>query len=485
MWYSLHKRILILFMANLFDIINPNFFGVLAGRNKVSNFLLITEVSNFFGSQIIVERKRLIDYIADQIKIMHIEEVGDDENNIEDDYDSVGLINQYNQKANIFITYLEKRGWLYRDRDNDFVDIISRTDAFLEIFDSLMKLIQEETDAKEQSTALLMLYRSLRDFDYKNATSSVESIEQSSKDLEKSILSINSKIKRFVDKAMSDSSLDEKEILKRLTIDYQKLSAYVSFHNLLTKNNPNKYSYFIVNKIYELQSEETMNELVLDYCKTKGFNAEDPSEQYKAKRYIESVFEKVLFQIENIEKSLSTISSRNYSYTSSSVDRINFRLNNERDIKGDINNLLKQIKSSSLDDDFESSFGFYSYNQTDNKSLFTARALAKIAPKETAFVKHEVNQEALRRARELITLKEMYSIQSINEFVLEQMGDRERIKASDLYVDDIQQFVKLMLVPVYSTNSSSSYTVKKLNGDKFDCLKYIVDDYEIIRRRES
>lgn len=471
-------------MTNLFDIINPNFFGVLSGRNRVSNFLLITEVSKFFGSQVTVERKRLIDYISEQIKIMHIEDVGDDVNE-EETYELSGLTNQYNQKANIFITYLEKRGWLDRDRNQEFVDIVSRTDAFLEIFDSLMKLIQEETDAKEQSTALLSLYRNIRDFDYKNATTSVESIEIASKDLEKSILSINSKIKRFVDKAMSDSSLDEREILKRLTIDYQKLSAYISFHNLYTKNNPNKYSLAITNKIYDLQSDETMNQVIDDYCKTKGLNIEDDSERFKAKRYIEQVYEKVLFQIETIEQSISAIAARNYSYTSSSVDRINFRLNNERDIKGDINNLLKVIKQSSLEDEFETDFEFYSFDQTDNKSLFTARALSKIAPKETAFIKHEINPEALAKAEEFIKQREMYSIQSVNNFVLEQLGDREKLLANELHVDNIEDFIKMMLIPVYSTNSGSSYTVSKLKNQTFDCLQYIVDDYEIIRRKEN
>lgn len=471
-------------MANLFDIINPNFFGVLSGRNRISNFLLIAEVSKFFGSQVTVERKRLIDYVADQIKIMHIEDVGDDVNE-EETYELSGLINQYNQKANIFISYLEKRGWLDRDRNQEFVDIVSRTDAFLEIFDSLMKLIQEETDAKEQSTALLSLYRNIRDFDYKNATTSVESIEIASKDLEKSILSINSKIKRFVDKVMSDSSLDEREILKRLTIDYQKLSAYISFHNLYTKNNPNKYSLAITNKIYDLQGDETMNQVIDDYCKTKGLNIEDESERFKAKRYIEQVYEKVLFQIETIEQSMSAIAARNYSYTSSSVDRINFRLNNERDIKGDINNLLKAIRQSSLEDEFETNFEFYSFDQTDNKSLFTARALSKIAPKETTFIKHEINPEALAKAEELIKQREMYSIQSVNKFVLEQLGERDRLLANELHVDNIEDFIKMMLIPVYSTNSGSIYTVSKLKNQTFDCLKYIVDDYEIIRRKEN
>lgn len=469
--------------ANLFDIINPNFFGVLSGRNRVSNFLLITEVSSFFGSQITVERKRLIDYIAEQIKIMHIEDVGDDVDE-EEVYELPGY-NQYNQKANSFITYLEKRGWLDRDRNQDFVDIVSRTDAFLEIFDSLMKLIQEETDAKEQSTALLSLYRNIRNFDYKNATSSIESIEIASKDLEKSILSINSKIKRFVDKAMSDSTLDEKEILKKLTIDYQKLSAYISFHNLYTKNNPNKYSTSIINKIYELQSDESMNQIINDYCKTKGLNSADESERFKARRYIEQVYEKVLFQIDTIESSISAIAARNYSYTSSSVDRINFRLNNERDIKGDINNLLKMIKQSLIEDDFETDFEFYSFDQTDNKSLFTARALTKIAPKETTFIKHEVNQEALAKAQELIKHREMYSIQAVNKFVLEQLGDRDKMFANELSINDIENFIKMMLVPVYSTNSGSSYMVRKLKNQTFDCLDYITDDYEIIRRKEN
>lgn len=471
-------------MASLFDVINPNFFGVLSGKNRVSNFLLITEISNFFGSQITVERKRLVDYIGEQIKIMHIEDVGDDVN--EDDFfESTGVTNQHNQKANIFVTYLEKRGWLDRDRNQDFVDIVSRTDAFLEIFDSLIKLIQEETDAKEQSTALLSLYRNIRDFDFKNATTSVESIEIASKDLEKSILSINSKIKRFVDKAMSDSSLDEREILKKLTVDYQKLSAYISFHNLFTKNNPNKYSTAIINKIYSLENDETMNQVIDDYCQTKGLNIEDEVERSKAKHYIEQVYEKVLSQIETIEGSISAIAARNYSYTSSSVDRINFRLNNERDIKGDINNLLKAIKQECLEDEFETDFELYSFDQTDNKSLFTARALSKIAPKETPFIRHEINRDALAKAEELIKQREMYSIQAVNKFVIEQFGERDKLLARELHIDTIESFIKMMLIPVYSTNSGSIYIVNKLKNETFNCMKYIVDDYEIIRRKEN
>lgn len=469
--------------TNLFDVLNPNFFGVLSGVNKASNFLLIIEVSDFFGGQVVVERKRLVDYIADKIKNLHIEDVGDDSELEIDEYESEDLLNKYNRKSNAFIAFLEKRGWLDRDRDAEFIDIDSRSDAFLEIFDSLMRLIQDETDAKEQSTALLSLYRNIKNFDYKNATSSVESIEIASKDLSKSILSINSKIKRFVDRAMSDTSLGEKDILNKLTIDYQRLSAYISFHNLLTKNNPNKYSNDIINKLYDLQLGDSFEQIIDDYCITKALNKDDEKDRLKAKQYIGSVFDTVFNQIQEIEGSLNAISRRNYSYVSSSADRINFRLNNERDIKADINNALKGIKSACLDSDFETEFDFYSFDQTDNKSIYTARSLAKIAPKETNFIKHEVNSEAMAKAELLIKQREMFSIKSVDAFVNEQLGEKEEMLASQLVILNLGDFIKLMLIPVFSTNSESSYFVKKNSDDKFECLEYMVDDYLISRRR--
>ena len=76
----------------------------------------------------------------------------------------------------------------------------------------------------------------------------------------------------------------------------------------------------------------------------------------------------------------------------------------------------------------------------------------------------------------------MYSIQAVNKFVLEQLGERNKISANELFINNIEDFIKMMLIPVYSTNSGSYYTVKKLKNESFDCLKYIVDDYEIIKK---
>ena len=77
----------------------------------------------------------------------------------------------------------------------------------------------------------------------------------------------------------------------------------------------------------------------------------------------------------------------------------------------------------------------------------------------------------------------MFSIKSVDAFVNEQLGEKEEMLASQLVILNLGDFIKLMLIPVYSTNSESSYFVKKNSDDKFECLEYMVDDYLISRRR--
>ena len=84
---------------------------------------------------------------------------------------------------------------------------------------AICELLENETNAKEFATPLLKLYRDLKNFDMANATASMQAVETDSKDLERALLSINSRIKRFVSKAMSDVNIGEKEILTRLTVD--------------------------------------------------------------------------------------------------------------------------------------------------------------------------------------------------------------------------------------------------------------------------
>ena len=329
--------------ASIFDVISPAFFSLLSSPNKETNFLLISKADQSFGKSITIDRRKLVDDLADFIRVMHISSV-DEAYSEEEPETSEGQNPQ--TKANNFVRNLELKGWLDRDQDDDLNPIVQRTDAFITIYAAICELLENETNAKEFATPLLKLYRDLKNFDMANATASMQAVETDSKDLERALLSINSRIKRFVSKAMSDVNIGEKEILTKLTIDYQRLTAYVAFHNLMTRNNPNKYSAEIMAKLYELSEKTVIEDMAANYIVTKAIK--DPSEQQiqEARDYFVNVLEDVEDQMNDIEASLNVIAGRNQAYVRSSSERIRFRLNNERNIKGEIGSILKKIKAS-------------------------------------------------------------------------------------------------------------------------------------------
>lgn len=468
---------------SLFSIIQPDFFGLLSGKNKNNNFLLLVETNKMFGTNLTLERKKLLEALSDYIFEMHFEGVGDigEEDEIENyQKDAETQVVNSATKANLFLNSLVRRGWLDLDQDEDLNPIVSRTDAFIAIYNALISLIEEDTNAKEYATPLWTLYQSIENFDFRNATIAMQAIEKSSNDLSKSLLSINSRIKRFVNAAMTDQNVNEKEILKKLTIDYQKFPAYIAFHNLLTKNNPNKYSNKILNKLCELEEPACINQMVSDYILTKNISNTEEN-VHVAESYFQSIIRTVEEQMDNIESSLDVIGSRNRAYVKNSSDRIRFRLNNERNLKGEINSLLKKIKiiNNESEDTIGEAFKLYSFGQIDNKSLFTARSLSRIAPKKLPFIEQKVDEEALQRAEKIIRQTNMYSINAINDFVLKTMKSKKRCMASEFKIEDMEQFIKLLLVPVYSSNSDSKYTVTKVNESIYRIMGYDSQDYEI------
>ena len=308
----------------------------------------------------------------------------------------------------------------------------------------------------------------------------MQAVESSSNELSKALLSINSRIKRFVNKAMANSNIGEKEILQKLTIEYQRLTAYIAFHNLLTRNNPNKYINVILDKLYSFSDPDLLNQMAKDYLDTKQLK-EDGSNWDLALSYFRNVINAVEEQMNNLESSLDVIAGRNRAYVKNSSDRIRFRLNNERDIKGEINSLLKKIKATNyeLEDDISEAFKLYSFGQVDNKSMYTARALSRIAPKKLPFIKHEVDPEAMRRAEELVKQQNIYSIEAVNKFISEAMEEKTKCLASEIQVHDIEQLIKMLLVPVYSSNSDVIYTVSKLEGQTYTVMGFESQQYEI------
>ena len=63
--------------VSLFSVISPAFFSVLSSPNKETNFLLIAQTEQSFGKNLTIDRKKLVDDLADFISRMQIPSVHD------------------------------------------------------------------------------------------------------------------------------------------------------------------------------------------------------------------------------------------------------------------------------------------------------------------------------------------------------------------------------------------------------------------------
>lgn len=486
---------------SIFSVINPHFFGLLTGKNKANNFRLLVQTDIFFGSQFSLDRGKLVDNLSEYIKNSNLDDVGDigessDHEEGLEEYLDDGEGDVYQKKASAFVHAVEVRGWLDRDTDKrSFESIVTRTDAFVAVMKALTDLISEEIEAKEEARYIVSLYDQVQKLhqsvfgkhkSFDGTYVGFQNIDETSKNLEKELLSVNSRIKRFVAKVMRNTNMGEKDLLKTLTIDYQKLGAYIAFHNLMTKYNPNKFSSDIVSWLQELRNPEIINGLSDDYFKTKSISVPTVSDKDEAKRFFESIIESVIYQMDGIEDALETISSRNQAYVSNSAERIKFRLNNERDVKKDINDILKEIKLDDIpsEEEIGDCFELYCYKQLDNKSSFAPRKISKAVAKTVPFRKREPSLEAKKRAEELIRQQNLYSVDAINKFVSENLGEKSSMQAKDIKVDDEISWIRLMLIPIFSSNGRAIYEIGPEKESKFECRGYLINNYDI-RRKEK
>ena len=110
--------------VSIFDVISPAFFSLLSSPNKETNFLLITKADQSFGKSITIDRKKLVDDLADFIRTMHISSV-DEAYSDEEQEPAEGQSPL--AKANNFVRNLELKGWLDRDQDDNLNPIVQRT----------------------------------------------------------------------------------------------------------------------------------------------------------------------------------------------------------------------------------------------------------------------------------------------------------------------------------------------------------------------
>ena len=119
----------------------------------------------------------------------------------------------------------------------------------------------------------------------------------------------------------------------------------------------------------------------------------------------------------------------------------------------------------------ESSF----YNPIEGKKEFHPQEIEEIKPDL------ELRQEKLRKMTE--KMRRILSPERINEYVAIQLGSRNEMKASELALESIDDFMKLIYVRLYGTRRNMKYRIERIDeknkvSNNFDFPDFVIKKNE-------
>lgn len=468
---------------NLFKIVPDNFFSLLASPNKSVYFdcLVLTykayDDASFFG----VDKKHVVEVLTDYLNCMNSEVILEDEEE--------GNDNQ--SKAYEILRKFEYHGWIDTDVNNDYEELITFREYAITVIEALMKIkvvdrygeVTDDMDggytpgiddaAEDFKGFIYTIYLTLLNKDATDYNFVMNSVYKNTKGFMSELRKLDIRMKEYI-KSIVDSS-EIKDLMDNL-IKYKIELFDNTYSKLKTSDNVNKYRLFIVNSLNELVNNQFAVEQIALGNRYSSISQEDAP--IKVMQDIHEVID--LFN--SLDSFISEIDKKNKTYLNSTIAKIQFLLNEEADISGRLNSIMKfiteQNKKGKIKEAIKVISPLYSLNtmkQLNVNSLYTQRGVyKKFEPAKLEMAKKplDIDKSFLNE------YKSIYTEDLVLKFTLENMVDNV-FRASDVlsYAAELSEILMVLFALIYADNSKN-LKVRRLESD-IDHVKYILKDFEI------
>ncbi len=464
-------------MMKLFEILPTKFFNILASSNKeiyADCIFLIYKIMNNFNS-FGVSREVLVDSLCNYFEGL--------ENSVFIDEEEI--VSGARNNANFIIRKLSECGWIDIETDNNYVQYVNLYDYAISFIETMDKLVRNER--LEYQGYVYSIYTLL--FSSENIQPSVmlEQVYENTKALVSGLKSLNSNIRNYIDKITKLKTAEE--ILNLQFNDYEVNIIDKSYHRLKTSDNVSKFRPRIIDKLEEMSRDSELIKLIskqlVDMEKT------DTSENGNS--LVLKNLGDMINALNNIDDIIRDIDHKHYLYLRSSLTRVKFILNSTKDLGGQINALLKYIvsitKTYNLDlnegeiPDELNIFEIFSQSFIDGKSMYVSTEGKKMFNPQEFDSKKILTKEERKKQIEAFKLKNDARLNksTINEYVLNHLGNKQVINASMLPLNEITDLIKIIYILVYSDSKLVFYKIKQLDIE-INFNNFIFTDFEIWRK---
>ena len=460
-------------MKNLFSVLPKDFFKPLNSKYKDQYADCLLAIYNSYKTEISygVEREAVVSTLTDYFNTRTDDISFDDDNSFEKDSRS---------KSQKTINYLKDCGWLDFEEEKNYQQNVVLTEQAVPFIRTMNDVIKnEETEYQgliSQIHAVLQnedLYSKPYQFILKNVVNNTEQLVSSLKKL-------NISIKKHIDKQTKNKELSE--IFSLFSV-YNEEIVSKSLYRLKTSENIGKFRQSIKINLDKMLSEpKILKDLVEGYMEIE----QETDSDFAKDKIIEMIID-VKSAFENLDKIIDDIDRKNNHYMKNAASRAKFELASGTNQEGKINAILRYLTEFSDEDENipDNFFNIFVQKFVSEESIKkipekkTYEEVASISAAETL----TAEERALKK--QLLLDKQMARIyrKKIEAFVLECLGEKNYIFASEIPINNRKDFENLIYIRLFAIESYV-YKVKKTE-QRIKTDKCEFTDFEIIKRKQE
>lgn len=438
-------------MAHLFDQIPEEFFRVLASPNSktyIDCIFIIYHAGDSAEDAFQGEREfivsKLIDYFDDQKDLEIIDDIED--------------VRTSRQKAVHVINVLKNNGWIGEEELGNYKTSLNLFDYSIHIIDVLLKI--KNNEQTEYTGEIFAVYSLLASFNKEEGIGAIEQAYQKTGDILRKLKALKANIYRYyydITRKRADESLEI--FLNKLLVEYKQNFFDSAYYNLKTTDSISRYKRQIIGFTQNiLNNDDVMEYLTVNLMNTKKID--DYNESYYL---VESKLQYINESFSVLEHLIGAIDRKNEQYVSAAAAKILYFTNRSDDIEGIFNRLFNFLLKQK-DFEYNTLFNLAQLRNLDDKSLYSPRRRRiETIPEEILFDPDLITEEYRQEKIHMVFKNNIYGKKEIDSYVENYLGNKTLIHASDLPLETREDFIKLIMIFLYSKSVGMKYTVEQIS----------------------
>jgi hypothetical protein len=449
-------------IMELFQVIPERLFGLLASPLKEAYAAILFRIYDQYQLTTFgMEREVVVDVILDYLETLAeqsnvLDALGEDIP--EEGEERVSL----RGRASALVRKLENSGWIKVETWANYQQYVSLPDYAIKLLDTLDK-IRQNRQVEYQSFIYAVYTAVTAEEALRQPHLALDRAYETTLELVNHLKTLNHNIKRYLEKVLAQE--EAAEILRLHFEDYKLEVLDKAYHRLKTADNVSRYRPKIIERVQEwLHDPLWVSDLVNHELRLEKGLQEDQCRN-EIYRKLETILQVYL----GLDELLEEIDRRNSQYAAASLRQVQYILSSGKNTEGQLLEILKYLADlrreghradSLIRDEVSEVFSIFSQKFLDWGSLFTARLPAR--PHSGGVMGEDEEDPAAREQRLRSYIERMarrLTRDKVNQWVLERMEGRNEVRAIDLNIWEIEDYVNLIYTAVYARSKKVQYTV--------------------------